>query len=157
MAGASHTINPAILAKLSQIQQPLAGLGANAPQTALDAEIDGFLLRSPNPSSSDVADFLKLYVAGEPRNIAAKALIARGVAASNVSAALTFLNASSTWSFKKVGGVLAILSAMVSGFHGYRRNRSVGWGLYWFVAGGIFPVVTPVIAVAQGFAKRKAS
>ena len=49
---------------------------------------------------------------------------------------------------------LSVASAVVSGYHGIKRhNGSVWWGLLWFGLGGIFPVVTPVIAVAQGFSK----
>lgn len=122
-----------------------------------DQEIEGFLLKSPSPDSSQVADFLRLYSAGVERDGAARALIAKGVGATTVSSALTFLSTSSTWNMKAIGGVLAIASAAVSGFHGYRRNNSIWWGLTWFVLGGIFPIVTPVIAVAQGFGKRKAA
>lgn len=50
-------------------------------------------------------------------------------------------------------GALSLLSAAASGYHGYKRNESVGWAIVWFGLGGIFPVITPVIAVAQGFGK----
>ncbi len=52
---------------------------------------------------------------------------------------------------------LAVASAAVSGFHGYRRNKSVGWGIAWFFLGGLFPVIVPTIAVAEGFGKPKRS
>jgi hypothetical protein len=148
-----NPIDPQISALLAQKQHSLRGLGADT----LDAEIDGFLLRAPNPSSSEVADFLKLYAAGGQRDSVAKALIASGVSATTVSNALAFLNASANWNWKKIGGVAAIASAIASGFHGYRRNHSIAWGAAWFVLGGIFPIFTPVIAVAQGYGKRKAS
>lgn len=48
---------------------------------------------------------------------------------------------------------ISVLSAAVSGYHGYKRNQSVGWGVGWFVLGGLFPILVPVIAVAQGYAK----
>src|SRR5258706_3519186 len=51
--------------------------------------------------------------------------------------------------------VLALTSMAASTYHGYRRNKSIGWALVWGVAAGIFPVVTPVIAVAQGYGKAK--
>lgn len=120
----------------------------------LAREIDGFLLRSPNPSSSDVVNFLKLYPESRHDEVS-RALIAKGVSANSVSSALTFLHAESTWNYRKIGGVLAVVSAAASGFHGYRRNHSIAWGVVWFVLGGVFPVVTPVIALAQGFGKRK--
>jgi hypothetical protein len=48
-------------------------------------------------------------------------------------------------------GVLATASMAVSAYHGYKRNDSVGWALWWGLMGSMFPVITPVIAVAQGF------
>ena len=54
-----------------------------------------------------------------------------------------------------IWGLLSTASAALSGYHGYRRNNSIGWGVVWFGLGGLFPVITPTIAVAQGFAKRK--
>jgi hypothetical protein len=54
-----------------------------------------------------------------------------------------------------VWAVVGAASVAASAFHGYRRNRSVGWALWWGLMGGIAPVITPAIAVAQGFGKRK--
>jgi len=129
----------------------LLGLGAAEP-------IDGFLLAHPNPSSTEIASFLKAFSPAD-RGPMAQALIARGVEANDVAAALRWLEAServrSSW--PKVAGVLTLASAAASGYHGYRRNQSIGWGLWWFFMGSIFPIVTPVIAVAQGFGKKKAS
>jgi ABC-type multidrug transport system permease subunit len=50
---------------------------------------------------------------------------------------------------------LATASAAVSGFHGYRRNKSIGWGILWFILGGLFPVIVPTIALAEGYGKPK--
>jgi hypothetical protein len=53
-------------------------------------------------------------------------------------------------------GVLVAASGALSLFHGYRRNNgSLGWGLGWFALGSLFPVITPTVAFAQGFGKRK--
>lgn len=50
--------------------------------------------------------------------------------------------------------VLAMGSAAASTYHGYKRNRgSVGWAVAWGLLGGIFPIITPAVAVAQGFGK----
>jgi len=49
---------------------------------------------------------------------------------------------------------LSLVSSALSAFHGYRRNLSVGWAVGWGLAGALFPVITPAIAVAQGFGKR---
>ena len=48
---------------------------------------------------------------------------------------------------------LAAVSSAASAYHGYKRNKSVGWALWWGFAGGLAPVITPVIAIAQGFGK----
>lgn len=54
----------------------------------------------------------------------------------------------------KAGIILA--SAGISAFHGTRRNGgSIFWGAVWFVLGAVFPVVTPVVAVAQDIGKCK--
>jgi len=137
----------------------LLGLGADAAAAAapssLQKEIDGFLLRSPAPSSADVASFLKLY-SGESRNAAAQALIARGVSANTISSAMTFLSTSSKVGKNAVWGLLATASAAASGYHGIKRHHgSIGWGVWWFLMGGLFPIITPTVAVAQGFAKAK--
>lgn len=50
-------------------------------------------------------------------------------------------------------GAISLTSAAVSGYHGYKRNNSVGSAVGWFFLGAIFPVITPVVALAQGFGK----
>lgn len=54
-----------------------------------------------------------------------------------------------------IWGVVSTASMAASAFHGYKRNRSVGWALVWGLLGATFPVITPTIAVAQGFGERK--
>lgn len=49
---------------------------------------------------------------------------------------------------------LTMASVALSAYHGYRRNRSVGWAIVWGLLGGLAPVITPAIAVAQGFGER---
>lgn len=49
--------------------------------------------------------------------------------------------------------LLSTASAGASAYHGYKRNKSVGWALVWGFFGGAFPIVVPAIAVAQGFGK----
>jgi hypothetical protein len=54
----------------------------------------------------------------------------------------------------RTGLVLLSTAGMAAGaYHGYKRNRSVGWALVWGLLGGAFPIITPVVAVAQGYAK----
>lgn len=128
--------------------------------TKLDSEITGFLLRTgPNPSSTSVADFLKLYNEDERNNVA-RALLAHGVPQASVSNALTWLNSSSQWAnaMPTIGGVLALASAAASGYHGFKRhNGSIIWAATWFILGGLFPIFVPVVAVAQGFSRSKGS
>ena len=50
---------------------------------------------------------------------------------------------------------LSTASMGVSAYHGYRRTQSIGWALGWAALGAMFPIITPTIAVAQGFGKRK--
>lgn len=40
-------------------------------------------------------------------------------------------------------------------YHGYKRNESIGWALAWGVLGLASPLVTNVIAIAQGYGKKK--
>jgi hypothetical protein len=49
--------------------------------------------------------------------------------------------------------VLGTASSAACAFHGYRRNKSIGWALWWGLMGGLFPIFAPVLAVAEGFAK----
>ena len=45
-------------------------------------------------------------------------------------------------------------SGILSGYHGSKRHcGSLGWGLVWGFLGTAFPVIVPVIGVAQGFGK----
>lgn len=129
-------------------QASLAGLGD------LVAEVDGLLLRAPRPSSSQIAEFLKLYT-GEPRNEAARTLIAKGVDPRAVANALTWLDASGRINYPLIWGIASTVSMAASAFHGYRRNQSIGWAIWWGLMGGVFPILTPVVALAQGFGKRK--
>ena len=130
----------------------LYGLGASPdPATA----ISGFLSTAPTPTSAQIGDFLKLFQ--EPaRSEIAQGLVAAGVDSTKVAAASQFLKTSGTISKQAIFGLLSVASAAASGYHGIRRNHgSIGWGAWWFFMGGLFPILAPVIGVAQGFAKPK--
>jgi hypothetical protein len=43
----------------------------------------------------------------------------------------------------------------IAAFHGYKRHGSIGWAVVWSIMGSLSPVFTNVIAVAQGFGKKK--
>lgn len=51
-------------------------------------------------------------------------------------------------------GIISTVSMAASAYHGYKRNESIPWALWWGFMGAVFPVITPVIGVAQGFGKR---
>ena len=55
-----------------------------------------------------------------------------------------------------VGQLVSYAGVGVGAFHGYRRNRgSVGWAIGWALLGGLFPLITGGIAIAQGLGKPK--
>jgi hypothetical protein len=51
-------------------------------------------------------------------------------------------------------GALVVASVAFSAYHGYKRNNSVGWGIGWGALGLFFPIITPAVAVIQGYGKR---
>jgi hypothetical protein len=56
-----------------------------------------------------------------------------------------------SWSPWGTGIVAA--SAALSAYHGFKRNDdSAGWGLTWGLLGALFPIITPLVALAEGFA-----
>lgn len=49
---------------------------------------------------------------------------------------------------------VSFLSGLISAYHGYKRNgNSIGWGLGWYFLGAWFPVIVPIGAYLQGYAK----
>lgn len=47
------------------------------------------------------------------------------------------------------------LGAAFGGIHGYRRNGGkMGWAVAWGAAGAFLPLLTGIVAVAQGYGKR---
>lgn len=46
--------------------------------------------------------------------------------------------------------VLAAAGMAVGAYHGYKRDRSVGWAIGWGFLGGMFPYFVIPIALAQG-------
>lgn len=53
--------------------------------------------------------------------------------------------------------LLATAAAGASAYHGYKRNDSLGWAIVWGLLGGIAPIITVPVALAQGFGTRKRS
>lgn len=56
-----------------------------------------------------------------------------------------------------VGGVLSLTGTIAGAYHGYKRNRSWGWAIGWALLGGMFPIITLPVSLAQGFGKPKGS
>ena len=54
-----------------------------------------------------------------------------------------------------IGGAIVAASTFAGAYHGYKRNRSIGWAAWWGLMGAVFPIITPAVALAQGFGKRK--
>jgi len=128
----------------------------DATSSTLSSEVDGFLASTPTPTAADVAGFLKLYGAGDDRVAAAQGLLSRGVDPSAVSAACRFLDACG-FASRPIFKIASLVSALACGYHGVRRNNgSIGWGLWWSFAGGMFPILVPVLALGQGFGRPKA-
>lgn len=60
-----------------------------------------------------------------------------------------------------VGGIadsawsLAGTAAMgLAAYHGYKRTGSIGWTLLWAICGGIAPIITTGVVLAQGVGKK---
>lgn len=120
-----------------ELQHAAEALAKSGPLSALS--VKAFLLLLPKKTWGD----------------AAVALINQGVSAAIVYEGNRLAQEATKIPWKTIAGVATVTSAAISGFHGYRRNQSVGWAVWWFTMGMILPVVTPVIATAQGLGKRK--
>lgn len=53
--------------------------------------------------------------------------------------------------------VIDMASVVACAYHGYKRNNSVGWAIGWGLVGGMFPLISVAIAVAEGFGKPKSA
>jgi len=132
---------------------------AAAPSDSMQTDITGFLTTTPSPTSADIAGFLKLY-SGADRMTAAQALIQQGVDPNAVSAGYGFISACDGGSLvpEKIFRVFSLLAGLAGAYHGVRRhNGSIGWGIWWGFAASMFPVLTTVLAIGQGFAKPRAA
>ena len=50
---------------------------------------------------------------------------------------------------------VAIAGTALGAYHGYKRTESLGWTLGWALLGGLFPIITIPVALAQGFGRRE--
>ena len=51
--------------------------------------------------------------------------------------------------------IMSSVGAATAAYHGYKRNQSVGWAIGWALLGGLAPLITNGVALAQGFGDRK--
>ena len=109
--------------------------------------------------SSDIAAAMQPFAVEDRQKIAA-AYLAAGGAPAKLTGAQEILDRSvgtirGTRPYALAWTILSTASMAASAFHGYRRNDSLGWALWWAFMGGLFPIFTPAVALAQGFGKRK--
>lgn len=133
---------------------PMPGFGATNDELAQMAD----QLSSWSAMRSDIVDAFAVLSPADRQRLA-EMIIARSPGkADDVAYALKQSGDTTERKVFKYGTVWAVLgtvSMAASAYHGYKRNQSVGWALWWGFCGGAFPVITPVIAVAQGYGKRK--
>lgn len=55
-----------------------------------------------------------------------------------------------------VAGLIDLASTAGLAYHGYKRNKSIGWALMWAIFGGAVPIIGWPVAIAQGFGEPKA-
>jgi hypothetical protein len=51
--------------------------------------------------------------------------------------------------------LLQYVAIGAAAYHGYKRNRSVGWAIGWGLVAGLAPIITIAVALAEGFGKPK--
>ena len=141
LAGLEYDALGATRAELETIADNLAGTG--------------FLMKSEIQSAMAI-------LSQDDRQTLAELLLARGVDSSKVQTALQSLAPAGEeeyFGYSKRGwriyAAVSTVSMALSAYHGYRRNSSIGWAIAWGALGSLFPVITPTIAVAQGFGKPK--
>lgn len=54
-----------------------------------------------------------------------------------------------------LGVTLSVAGTALGAYHGYKRNDSVGWAIWWALCGAVFPIITVPVALAQGYGERK--
>jgi hypothetical protein len=53
------------------------------------------------------------------------------------------------------GQAIRMAGAGSGAYHGYKRNKSIGWAIGWALLGGLVPVITIPVSLAQGYGKPK--
>jgi hypothetical protein len=123
--------------------------------TPADLQATAAALVRSGPVSTLSAKAYYLVLPKKSWGDAGLALINAGVTPAIVYEGMRLAKEASKIPWKTIAGVAPVASAAISGFHGARRNDSIGWGAWWFTMGLIFPIFTPIVGVAQGLGKRK--
>ncbi len=156
-AGANEFASLNYTSPYQSMYQGLGGLGA-LTDTIKDQLAQQLLTQSQIGTQLDLTAAFNLIPVADRQDVALRA-IAKGANANLINNALGESGVSVAFfdtvspTAKIIGGVLATASMAASAYHGYKRNQSVGWAIWWGLMGGLFPVITPVIAVAEGYGK----
>ena len=116
----------------------------------------------PSDAVREISAAMSILPSDEQKSLAEK-LLALGVPAEVVRASLTSGQAKAVsvfvepkWrKYAPLYGWLATASVAANTYHGYRRNKSLPWALWWGLMGAAFPVLSTSVAFAQGFGERK--
>jgi len=147
------------------------GLGDGAVFGGLGALTDGEIQQLAEriraaTFESDILAILEIVPTVVERQAVASRAVAIGADPARVQGALAALERGTglkqwlkppSMPVRIIWGVLSTASFAASVYHGYKRNDSLGWGIWWGFMGALFPVITPTIAVAQGFGQPKKS
>lgn len=82
-------------------------------------------------------------------------LISTGKQLESINLEINKLITKDNYEVTPIVSVLSTISGAACAYHGYKRNKSVGWAIWWMFIGGLFPVIAPVVAYAQGFGKER--
>lgn len=105
------------------------------------------MLLSAGPRAAQV-ELLRMYAAQRaPQRASVRPAGSPEIATATPAPAASPLSA--VWT------LLSVVGTAVGAYHGYKRNQSIGWGIWWAICGGVAPVITVPIALAQGVGEKK--
>ena len=121
-----------------------------------DDELDDIAEGMDDATKTEIVEALRLLDPKDRVKLGQKLLV-RGLDAQMVREAVEEVGQSIPFWMdpekRKIGitvwSVLGTVSMVASAYHGYVRNQSIGWALWWGFMGSLFPVITPTIALAQ--------